>query len=116
MKHEIDDMEMQEYIIIRFVNIYVQGVAKFMEKVNGGRVKFEADRIVMGGGATGANEVMMFCLADPGDAFLIPSPYYPAYVFSLLIYIHCTFNIYIQRTFTVSSTNGNLWARKKNQD
>ncbi|KAK4266899.1 hypothetical protein QN277_023759 [Acacia crassicarpa] len=55
------------------------GVAKFMSKVNGGRVKFEAERIVMSGGATGANEVIMFCLADPGDAFLIPSPYYPAY-------------------------------------
>ncbi|XP_054783940.1 1-aminocyclopropane-1-carboxylate synthase-like [Prosopis cineraria] len=55
------------------------GVAKFMSKVNGGRVKFEADRIVMSGGATGANEVIMFCLADPGDAFLIPAPYYPAY-------------------------------------
>ncbi|XP_028769301.1 1-aminocyclopropane-1-carboxylate synthase-like isoform X1 [Neltuma alba] len=55
------------------------GVAKFMSKVNGGMVKFEADRIVMSGGATGANEVIMFCLADPGDAFLIPSPYYPAY-------------------------------------
>ncbi|KAI9110170.1 hypothetical protein K1719_019211 [Acacia pycnantha] len=57
---------------------FLNGVAKFMSKVNGGRVKFEAERIVMSGGATGANEVIMFCLADPGDAFLIPSPYYPA--------------------------------------
>ena len=51
-----------------------------MSKVRGGRVKFDPDRIVMSGGATGANESLMFCLADPGDAFLIPSPYYPAYV------------------------------------
>ncbi|CAI9764187.1 unnamed protein product [Fraxinus pennsylvanica] len=54
-------------------------VAKFMEKVRGGRVTFVPDRIVMAGGATGANELLMFCLADPGDAFLVPSPYYPAF-------------------------------------
>ncbi|CAA3030015.1 1-aminocyclopropane-1-carboxylate synthase [Olea europaea subsp. europaea] len=47
-------------------------VAKFMEKVRGGRVTFVPDRIVMAGGATRANELLMFCLADPGDAFLVP--------------------------------------------
>lgn len=55
-----------------------QAVAKFMGRVRGGRVTFDPDRIVMGGGATGANEQIIFCLADPGDAFLVPSPYYPA--------------------------------------
>ena len=64
--------------------ILSQAVAKFMSKVRGGRVQFDADRILMSGGATGANELIMFCLADPGDAFLVPSPYYPAYVSSLL--------------------------------
>nr|BAB89349.1 1-aminocyclopropane-1-carboxylate synthase [Diospyros kaki] len=54
-------------------------VAKFMGKVRGGRAEFDPKRIVMGGGATGANELLMFCLADPGDAFLVPSPYYPAF-------------------------------------
>ncbi|XP_042506169.1 1-aminocyclopropane-1-carboxylate synthase-like [Macadamia integrifolia] len=54
-----------------------QAVAKFMGKVRG--VTFDANRIVMGGGSTGANEMLTFCLADPGDAFLIPSPYYPAF-------------------------------------
>ncbi|GMH00477.1 hypothetical protein Nepgr_002316 [Nepenthes gracilis] len=54
-------------------------VAKFMGKVRGDRVTFDPDRIVMSGGATGANEAITFCLADPGDAFLIPSPYYPAF-------------------------------------
>ncbi|XP_068651078.1 1-aminocyclopropane-1-carboxylate synthase-like [Aristolochia californica] len=53
-------------------------VAKFMEKVRGGKAKFDPDRVVMGGGATGASETVAFCLADPGDAFLVPSPYYPA--------------------------------------
>jgi len=58
----------------------MQGVANLMSKVRGGRVRFDPDRILMGGGATGANELIMFCLANPGDAFLVPSPYYPAYV------------------------------------
>ncbi|CAA2934988.1 1-aminocyclopropane-1-carboxylate synthase-like [Olea europaea var. sylvestris] len=56
-----------------------KAVASFMGKVRGGRVIFDPDRIVMAGGATGANELLMFCLADPGDAFLVPSPYYPAF-------------------------------------
>ncbi|KAE9605376.1 hypothetical protein Lal_00025319 [Lupinus albus] len=55
-------------------------VANFMSKVRGGRVKFDPNRIVMSGGATGANELIMFCLADPGDAFLVPTPYYPAFL------------------------------------
>ncbi|KAJ8626291.1 hypothetical protein MRB53_019598 [Persea americana] len=54
-------------------------MAKYMRKVTGGRARFDPDRIVMSGGATGANELIAFCLADPGDAFLIPTPYYPAF-------------------------------------
>ncbi|CAK9156582.1 unnamed protein product [Ilex paraguariensis] len=54
-------------------------VAKFMGKVRGERVTFDPDRIVMSGGATGAHEMVAFCLADPGDAFLVPTPYYPGF-------------------------------------
>ncbi|KAL6557173.1 acetyl-coenzyme A synthetase 2 [Orobanche minor] len=54
-------------------------IAKFMGKSRGGKVKFDPERIVMAGGATGANELLMFCLADPKDAFLIPTPYYPGF-------------------------------------
>ncbi|KAK4268831.1 hypothetical protein QN277_022064 [Acacia crassicarpa] len=75
---------------------FTKGVANFMSKVRGGRVKFDPDRILMSGGATGANELIMFCLADPGDAFLVPSPYYPAFVRDLcwrtgiqIIPVHC---------------------------
>ncbi|THG11709.1 hypothetical protein TEA_010909 [Camellia sinensis var. sinensis] len=69
-----------EFRIVRLLDPYVFcAVAKFMGRVRGGRVKFDPNRIVMNGGATGANETIMFCLADPGDAFLVPSPYYPAY-------------------------------------
>nr|AJT35546.1 1-aminocyclopropane-1-carboxylic acid synthase [Hevea brasiliensis] len=56
-----------------------KAIAKFMGMVRGGRVTFDPDRVVMGGGATGANELIMFCLADHGDAFLVPTPYYPAF-------------------------------------
>ena len=64
-----------------------KAVAKFMSKARGGRVTFDPQRVVTAGGATGANELITFCKADPGDAFLVPSPYYPAYelLFSLII-------------------------------
>ena len=51
-----------------------------MGKVRGDRVKFDPDRVVMSGGATGAHETVAFCLADPGEAFLVPVPYYPGYL------------------------------------
>ena len=51
-------------------------LAKFMGVVMGGRVKFEASQIVVTAGATPAIEILCFCLAQPGDAFLIPTPYY----------------------------------------
>ena len=57
---------------------YFQVVANFMGKARGGRVTFDPSCIVMSGGATGANKTVMFCLANPGDAFLVPSPCYPA--------------------------------------
>ncbi|KAI6707706.1 hypothetical protein NL676_010668 [Syzygium grande] len=51
-----------------------QAVAKFMGRVRHGKSTFDPNRIVMSGGATGASETLIFCLADPGDAFLVPSP------------------------------------------
>ncbi|KAL0456649.1 UNVERIFIED_CONTAM: 1-aminocyclopropane-1-carboxylate synthase 2 [Sesamum latifolium] len=54
-------------------------VAKIMKKVRGGKVSFDPDRIVMAGGVRGAMEMVVFCLADPGDAFLVPSPWYPGF-------------------------------------
>jgi len=48
-----------------------------MREIGGRKAKFESDRIVLTAGATAAHEVLTFCLADPGEAFLVPTPYYP---------------------------------------
>ncbi|XP_065024099.1 1-aminocyclopropane-1-carboxylate synthase-like [Musa acuminata AAA Group] len=56
-----------------------KAIARFMGKARGGGVTFDPERIVMSGGATGAQETIAFCLANPGEAFLIPTPYYPGF-------------------------------------
>lgn len=61
-----------------FLCICLQVLAGFMERVRGkGRVAFDQKRMVLCAGATAAVELISFCLADPGEAFLIPTPYYP---------------------------------------
>ncbi|GAV68291.1 Aminotran_1_2 domain-containing protein, partial [Cephalotus follicularis] len=54
-------------------------MATFMEQIRGGRAKFDPHRIVLTAGATAANELLTFILADPGDALLVPTPYYPGF-------------------------------------
>ncbi|KAK6139592.1 hypothetical protein DH2020_026659 [Rehmannia glutinosa] len=44
-----------------------------------GRAKFNPESIVITAGATAANELLTFILADPGDALLVPTPYYPGF-------------------------------------
>lgn len=56
-----------------------QAMAQFMGQVRGWKATFDPDRIVMAGGATGAQETLAFCLANPGEAFLVPTPYYPGF-------------------------------------
>jgi aspartate/methionine/tyrosine aminotransferase len=60
-----------------------------MSEQRGYRVTFDPSNIVLTAGATSANEALMFCLADHGDAFLIPTPYYPGYV---CVCVCCFFN------------------------
>nr|AGB13769.1 ACC synthase [Oncidium hybrid cultivar] len=57
-----------------------KAMANFMEKIRGGRAKFDPDRIVLTAGATAANELLTFILADPGDALLVPTPCYPGFL------------------------------------
>ncbi|RDY06970.1 1-aminocyclopropane-1-carboxylate synthase 7, partial [Mucuna pruriens] len=54
-------------------------MASFMEKVRGGRAKFDPQRVVLTAGATAANELLTFILANRGDALLVPTPYYPGF-------------------------------------
>ncbi|KAE8710796.1 1-aminocyclopropane-1-carboxylate synthase [Hibiscus syriacus] len=51
-----------------------QGVSKFKETA-----LFQDYHGMPDGGATGAHEMVAFCLADPGEAFLVPTPYYPGF-------------------------------------
>lgn len=52
-------------------------MTSFMEEIRGGKVKFDSNRIVLTAGATAANELLTFIIANPGDALLVPTPYYP---------------------------------------
>ncbi|XP_039114769.1 probable aminotransferase ACS12 [Dioscorea cayenensis subsp. rotundata] len=54
-------------------------MAGFMCQVMQGSVSFNPSQIILTSGATPAIETLSFCLADPGNAFLIPSPYYPGF-------------------------------------
>ncbi|XP_024985802.1 probable aminotransferase ACS12 [Cynara cardunculus var. scolymus] len=52
-------------------------VAGFMSQAMEGRVLFDPSQIFLTSGATPAVEMLAFCLADSGNAFLVPSPYFP---------------------------------------
>ncbi|EYU36404.1 hypothetical protein MIMGU_mgv1a020853mg [Erythranthe guttata] len=54
-------------------------LAEYMSEIRQNKVKFDTNKLVLTAGATSANETLMFCLAEPGEAFLIPTPYYPGF-------------------------------------
>lgn len=55
----------------------LQAVAGFLSQVMDRSVSFDPSQIILTAGATSAIEMLSFCLADSGNAFLVPSPYYP---------------------------------------
>ncbi|KAE8710837.1 putative aminotransferase ACS10 [Hibiscus syriacus] len=52
-------------------------VAGFMSQVMEKDVSFNPSQIVLTAGANPAIEILSFCLADTGNAFLVPTPCYP---------------------------------------
>ncbi|PPD94239.1 hypothetical protein GOBAR_DD08715 [Gossypium barbadense] len=56
-----------------------EAMAGFMSHIMGGAVTFEPSQMVLTAGATPAIETLCFCLADQGNAFLVPTPYYPGF-------------------------------------
>ncbi|KAK9231390.1 hypothetical protein WN943_021624 [Citrus x changshan-huyou] len=58
---------------------FKKALVEFMSEIRGNKVTFDTSKIVLTAGATSANETLMFCLAEPGEAFLLPTPYYPGF-------------------------------------
>nr|AJF36209.1 1-aminocyclopropane-1-carboxylate synthase 2 [Trifolium repens] len=58
---------------------FKQALVDFMAEIRGNRVSFDPNHIVLTAGSTSANETLMFCLAEKGEAFLLPTPYYPGF-------------------------------------
>ncbi|KAI4351880.1 hypothetical protein L6164_006186 [Bauhinia variegata] len=54
-------------------------MSNFMSQMMRRSVNFDPSNIVLTSGATPAIEILSFCLADHGNALLVPTPYYPGF-------------------------------------
>lgn len=75
---------------------FKKALVEFMGEIRGNKVSFNANNLVLTAGATSANETLMFCLAESGDAFLLPTPYYPGYVLTLSFSPHILLPCYLK--------------------
>ncbi|KAK9749619.1 hypothetical protein RND81_02G138700 [Saponaria officinalis] len=58
---------------------FKKAFVNYMSKLRGDKVILDPTKLVLTAGATSANETLIFCLANPGEAILIPTPYYPGF-------------------------------------
>ncbi|KNA03078.1 hypothetical protein SOVF_212580, partial [Spinacia oleracea] len=58
---------------------FKKAFVNYMSMLRGNKVTFDPKKLVLTAGATSANETLIFCLANPGEALLLPTPYYPGF-------------------------------------
>ncbi|CAK7335385.1 unnamed protein product [Dovyalis caffra] len=56
-----------------------QAMAGYMSQIMEDAVSFSPSQMVLTAGGNPAIEMLSFCLADAGNAFLVPTPYYPGF-------------------------------------
>ena len=62
---------------------YLERILK-ISKHTAGTVSLDRDGLVLGAGCNAVLENLCFCLTEPGDAVLLPTPYYAAFEFDLV--------------------------------
>lgn len=59
-------------------------IASYLQRLLGLSKKMETSNLIVGAGCNAVLENLCFCLTQPGDAVMIPTPYYAAFEFDLV--------------------------------